>query len=66
MIHRDEQSGVYLVDVPDIPSVVTEGATPREAAENAREAISAHIEMLRELGQPLPIPASYEPVTIAV
>jgi len=65
LIHRDTDSGMYLVDVPDLPGVVTEGATEVEAIANASEAIGSHLAFLRREGEVIPEP-SYDARSVAV
>jgi predicted RNase H-like HicB family nuclease len=45
----------YSVHVPALPGVVTEGATVEEALAMAREAITLHLEGLREDGVDIPV-----------
>ena len=40
--------------VPDLPGCVTTGKTLEETELNVREAISGHIQTLREFGEPIP------------
>lgn len=65
LIHRDADSGMYLVDVPDLPAVVTEGATEAEAVANASEAIRSHLAFLQGEGEAIPEP-SYDARSVAV
>lgn len=65
LIHRDTDSSMYLVDVPDLPGVVTEGATEAEAIANASEAIRSHIAFLQREGEAIPEP-SYDARSVAV
>jgi predicted RNase H-like HicB family nuclease len=44
--------------VPDLPGCVAAGETREEAERLIREAIRAHIENLREHGEPIPEPTS--------
>ena len=44
--------------VPDFPGCVTTGNTIDETERNIREAISGHIETLREFGETVPEPTS--------
>ena len=39
---------------PDVPGCVSTGATKDETARNMREALTLHLEALREAGSPLP------------
>jgi len=50
--------GSFSVFVPDLPGCVSSGDTPDEAREMIREAIEAHIQMLRDSGQSVPEPRS--------
>ena len=45
--------------LPDFPGCVSTGATREEVERNIREAITFHIEGLREEGQAVPEPESY-------
>lgn len=56
LTHRDADSGMYLVDVPDLPAVVTEGATEAQAIANASEAIRSHLAFLKGEGEAIPEP----------
>jgi len=60
LIHQDETSGMYLVDVPDLPGVITEGRTVEEATKNAQEAIHSHLGALRAMGKEIPRPSAYD------
>ena len=42
--------------VPDLPGCITTGSTTEEIERNIREAISLHLEGLREDGEPIPEP----------
>jgi predicted RNase H-like HicB family nuclease len=44
--------------VPDLPGCVTTGRTLDETERNIREAISGHLETLREFGETVPEPTS--------
>ena len=44
--------------VPDLPGCVAAGDTREEVEQLIREAIEAHIESLREHGEPVPEPSS--------
>jgi predicted RNase H-like HicB family nuclease len=45
---------VYSVDFPDIPNIITSGATLTEAFAHACEALDLHLESLQKLALPLP------------
>ncbi len=44
--------------VPDLPGCVSTGKTLEETERNIREAISGHLQTLREFGEPVPEPTS--------
>jgi len=44
--------------VPDLPGCVSTGKTLEETERNVREAISGHIQTLRDFGEPVPEPTS--------
>jgi predicted RNase H-like HicB family nuclease len=48
----------YGAYVPDLPGCVAAADTRREVMKLIREAITLHIEALRESGQPVPEPTS--------
>ena len=57
LLHHDADSGMVLVDVPDLPGVITEGATEVEAIANATEAIRGHLAFLEHEGETILEPA---------
>lgn len=60
--------GGYIVTVPALPGLVTEGDTLNEAREMARDAIRAYLESLIKDGEPIPEEkgAMQEKVAVAV
>jgi predicted RNase H-like HicB family nuclease len=50
--------GTWGAYVPGLPGCTSGGQTRDEAAQNVREAIEGHIELLRERGEPIPNPVS--------
>jgi predicted RNase H-like HicB family nuclease len=55
VLERGEDGG-FGVFFPDLDGCITLGETAAEAAENAREALSLHLETMEEAGQELPAP----------
>ncbi|MGB3293166.1 MAG: type II toxin-antitoxin system HicB family antitoxin [Phormidesmis sp.] len=53
LLYQDED-GFFIVEVPSLPGCFSQGETRDEAIENVKEAISLHIEVLIERGQPIP------------
>jgi antitoxin HicB len=56
--------GGYVVSVPELPDVHTEGETREEALAMAKDAIEGYLESMRERGWS-PKPAEHERVTVA-
>jgi len=48
----------WAAHVPDLPGCVTTGSTLEETERNVREAITGHLQTLREFGEPIPEPTS--------
>jgi antitoxin HicB len=65
LLRHDAATGMILVDVPDLPGVVTEGITEAEAMANATEAIRSHLAFLQREGESIPEP-SYDARSVAV
>ena len=61
LIHKDADSD-YGVSFPDLPGVITAGASLDEAREMAAEALSFHLEGLVADGEALPEPSSLEAI----
>ncbi len=49
----------YSAYSPDLPGCIATGATRKEVEKNIKEAISFHIEGLKEDGLPIPEPSSF-------
>jgi predicted RNase H-like HicB family nuclease len=45
-----DEDGWYVVEFPDVPGVVTQGETPEEALDNARDALETMLDGLSEEG----------------
>jgi len=55
-----EETGTgYSAYSPDLPGCVSTGASRAEVEKNMREAISFHLDGLREEGEPIPEPRTY-------
>jgi predicted RNase H-like HicB family nuclease len=63
VIERGETS--YGAYVPDLPGCVAVGETEEEARRLIREAITLHIEALKEQGLPIPEPRSHAELVAA-
>ncbi len=52
-----EDEGGYLIEFPDLPGCMSDGATPEEALHNGADAVRCWIEAMREAGRPIPAPS---------
>ncbi|PSO99120.1 MAG: hypothetical protein BRC59_03670 [Cyanobacteria bacterium SW_4_48_29] len=50
----EKAEGDYSAYAPNLPGCVTTGATIKEVEQNMKEAITLHLEGLREEGLPVP------------
>jgi predicted RNase H-like HicB family nuclease len=48
----------FAAYAPDVPGCIATGATIEEVTITLREAIGEHLEILREMGEEIPIPHS--------
>lgn len=54
VLFEPAEEGGYIVAVPALPGLVTEGGTLEEARKMAKNAIRGYLESLMEDGQPIP------------
>jgi predicted RNase H-like HicB family nuclease len=59
----DDQDG-YSAYAPELPGVVAAADTRSETERLMRAAIAEHIDLLRELGQPVPEPSDSDSIVI--
>jgi predicted RNase H-like HicB family nuclease len=50
------EEGGFVVTVPKLPGVVTEGNTFEEAMDNVRDATNGYLKVLQEAGEEIPEP----------
>jgi predicted RNase H-like HicB family nuclease len=55
----EETPNNYSAYVPDLPGCIATGKTVDETLDNIRDAITMHIEGLREDGLPIPEPSTH-------
>ena len=53
LLYADED-GYLVAEVPSLPGCISQGETREAALINVKEAISLHIEVLQERGEPVP------------
>ncbi len=56
IIYWSEEDEAYVVEVPELPGCMADGATYQESLANAEIIIQEWIETARELGRPVPEP----------
>jgi predicted RNase H-like HicB family nuclease len=61
IIHKDADSD-FGVSFPDFPGCITAGRTLEEAKDMALEALTGHIEVMREAGERIPEPSPLDEV----
>lgn len=56
VIYWSEKDGAFLVEVPELPGCMADGATYEEAVENAQVVMAEWIETARDIGRAIPEP----------
>ena len=56
IIYWSEEDSGFVVEVPELPGCMADGATYEEAVSNARQVIEEWIQTARELGRTVPEP----------
>lgn len=56
VVYWSEQDSHFLAEVPEIPTIVTDGGTRAEALRNAEEMIDAYLIAASEASWPIPEP----------
>ena len=56
IIFWSDQDKAFVVEVPELPGCMADGATYEEAVANAQEVIQEWVETARALGRPIPEP----------
>jgi predicted RNase H-like HicB family nuclease len=56
IIYWSDEDGAFLVDVPELPGCMADGATYEEAVAHAKLIIAEWIETAQELGRSVPEP----------
>lgn len=59
---RKDDTSDYSVDFPDFPGCITAGSTLEEARIMAADALSGHISVMREYGDPIPSPSDLDTI----
>jgi excisionase family DNA binding protein len=56
LIYWSDEDQAYIVEVPELPGCMADGATRQEALSNAEQIIAEWIDTARELGRSIPDP----------
>lgn len=56
IVFWSEEDQKWIVDVPELPGCMADGATAEEALENAETVISEWLETAETLGREIPVP----------
>ena len=56
IVYWGSEDQSYIVEVPELPGCMADGATYQEAVANAEVVIGEWIQTARELGRPIPEP----------
>lgn len=56
IIYWSDRDKAFLVEVPELPGCMADGATREEALQNAETVINEWIETAKELGRTIPAP----------
>lgn len=62
VVFESAEEGGYIVRVPALPGLVTEGDTLEEARAMAKDAIIGYLQSLALDGEPIPVEEIEEPV----
>jgi len=54
VVYWSAEDGCFLAEVPELPNLITEGATRQDALRNAEEMIDAYLETARHESWPVP------------
>ena len=54
----EKAQGNYSAYVPDVPGCIATGATVQEVRQLLLSALEAHLDLMREAGQPIPAPST--------
>jgi len=54
----EDEGGGYLIEFPDYPGCIADGAMPEDAIEEGCDALTSYLRTLEELGRPIPKPGA--------
>jgi len=65
VIIEQDEDGVYVVSVPELPGCISQGKSREEALANIRDAISGYLASLRKHNEPIPPSIEEEMVEVS-
>ncbi len=63
---EQDEDGVFVASVPDLPGCVSDGKARKEALANIRDAIAGYIASLKKHNEPIPPSIREEIVAVSV
>ena len=63
-VEQDEH-GMFVVECPNLPGCISQGATRAEALANIRAAIEGYLASLEKHGEPIPPPIGEEIIEVS-
>ena len=63
---KQDEDGVFVSEVPELPGCISQGKTRDEAIINIKDAISGYMESLRKHGDPIPPSIDEETIEVHV
>jgi predicted RNase H-like HicB family nuclease len=64
VIIEQDEDGVFVAEVPNLPGCISQGQTRHEALSNVREAVELYLESLEARGEPVPPPITEEIIEV--
>lgn len=61
-----DEDGVFVSEVPELPGCVSQGNTREDAIANIKDAISGYVASLKKHNEPIPFATDEEPIEIHV
>ena len=65
VVVEGDEAGGFSAWSPDLPGCVAAAATYEECVALMRTAIAGHLEVMREYGDPIPVPSAINAFTVA-
>lgn len=62
---EQDEDGMFVVECPNLPGCISQGATRAEALANIRDAIEGYLASLEKHGEPVPPPVSEEIIEVS-